>query len=153
VATAVIRFVVDAEGALSAERFVEAVRALESEGYTVVASAPERLPDRRREVEIIVEDDGGLDTRTPFDACARAFGTQPELGVITYVSRGTDDDARGVLQRFGIGGNVDREVLDGSDEVVTVTIARSDMRRVPESRLHTALEAALNCDVRIVLAG
>lgn len=94
-----------------------------------------------------------LDTRTASDACTRAFGVEPGLGVITYVSGGTDDDARGVLQRFGIGGHIHREFLDGNDEVVTVTIAQSDVRRVPESRLHTALEAALNCDVRIVLAG
>jgi hypothetical protein len=32
------------------------------------------------------------------------------------------------------------------------TLPTADRRRVPESRLHTALEAALNCEVRIVFA-
>jgi hypothetical protein len=36
---------------------------------------------------------------------------------------------------------------------VVATISRADSRRVPESRLHTAFEAALNCEVRIVIAG
>ncbi len=62
----------------------------------------------------------------------------------------TNEDARGILEGFGIGGQVSRTV-DGDDELVTVTVAGPDLRRVPESRLHTALEAALNCEVRIVI--
>jgi hypothetical protein len=32
----------------------------------------------------------------------------------------------------------------------TVRLAADDLRRVPESRIQTALEASLNCEVRIV---
>lgn len=82
--------------------------------------------------------------------CATAFGVPVRLGIVTYLSRGTDDDARAVLERFGISGTVSRDEADGSGDV-TVTLARADMRRVPESRVHTALEAALNETVRIEL--
>lgn len=143
---------VDADGVLPPLRFAAGVARLEGQGYEVVASPPQHLPERRREIELIIEDDGGeLALDGCRSACARAFGTPASLGVVTFISRGTDDDARGVLRRFGVRGEVEREVLDGDDAVVTVTIAREDLGRVPESRLHTALEAALNCDVRIVL--
>jgi hypothetical protein len=143
---------VDEIGALSALQFSAGVARLEGLGYTVVSSPPQHLPDRRREVELIVDDQGGnLDTTEYARACATAFGTEVQLGVVTYISRGTDDDALGVLRRFGLRGDVVREVLDADDEIVTVTIAREDGARVPESRLRTALEAALNCDVRLVV--
>ncbi len=32
-----------------------------------------------------------------------------------------------------------------------VTLGRGDLARVPESRIHTALEASLNSEVRILL--
>jgi hypothetical protein len=149
--TAVVRVMVDAEGLLAATDFESGVKRLESLGYEVVASPVERLPDRSREIELIVE--GGRDelpTGEYTAACEDAFGTVVSLGVVTYISRGTDDDARGVLRRFRVPGQVMRSDEDG-EEVVTVTIAFVDMGRVPESRLHTALEAALNCEVRIVV--
>jgi len=34
-------------------------------------------------------------------------------------------------------------------DVVHVTLCKADLERVPESRVHTALEASLNCEVRI----
>lgn len=144
--TAVVRVVVDAEGRLSQAEYYAAVKRLRSSGYEVVVSESEHLPATNREVELIV--DGG----SPEDharACGEAFGTDTRLGVVTYISRGTDDDARGVLRRFGVPGEVRREV-QGEEDVVVVTIARPDLGRVPESRLHTALEAALNTEVRIL---
>jgi hypothetical protein len=143
---------VDGPGALSALQFSAGVAALERRGYTVVSSPPQHLPERKREIELIVDDEGGeLRADNHAVACAEAFGTEVQLGVVTYISRGTDDDASGVLRRFGLRGYVEREVIDGDDEVVTVTIAPEDGVRVPESRLRTALEAALNCEVRLVL--
>ncbi len=46
------------------------------------------------------------------ELCAKAFGTCPVPGVVTYVSRGTDDDAHGVLAGFGLTGEIDREPGD-----------------------------------------
>lgn len=82
--------------------------------------------------------------------CAGAFGTEPAEGTTTYLSRGTDEDALGVLLAFGVAGDLSR--ASGADgwDVVTVRLAEADLRRVPESRIQTALEASLNCEVRIV---
>ena len=83
------------------------------------------------------------------ELCTKAFGTTPAAGVLTYVSRGTDDDAHGVLAGFGLAGEITRSAgYDGWD-IVHVTLRKSDLERVPESRIHTALEASLNCEVRI----
>ncbi|WP_309071998.1 hypothetical protein [Arthrobacter sp.] len=90
---------------------------------------------------------------TPDDAvalCAEAFGVSVRRGPVTYVSRGTNADAESVLARFDLDGRVRRETGDDGD-IVIVTVSGTDMRRVPESRLHTALEAALNAEVRIEL--
>jgi ferredoxin len=55
-----------------------------------------------------------------------------------------------VVRGFGIDADVERFTED-DEEIVVATISREASRRVPESRLHTALEAALNCEVRIVV--
>jgi hypothetical protein len=70
--------------------------------------------------------------------------------VITYVSRGTDDDAHGVLSGFGLTGEINRIPGDDGYDVVYVTLSQADLERVPESRIHTALEASLNCEVHIL---
>lgn len=41
--------------------------------------------------------DATADTARLVTLCARAFGTEPLPGVVTYISRGTDADAHGVL--------------------------------------------------------
>ena len=81
--------------------------------------------------------------------CAKAFGTDPAPGVLTYVSRGTDDDAHGVLAGFGLTGEITRAHGDDGFDIVTVTLRKADLDRIPESRIHTALEASLNCEVHI----
>jgi hypothetical protein len=83
--------------------------------------------------------------------CAKAFGTSPVAGVVTYISRGTDDDAHGVLAGFGLTGEIRRTPGDDDGfDVVYVTLRQADLDRVPESRIHTALEASLNCEVHIL---
>jgi len=81
--------------------------------------------------------------------CAKAFGTAPTPGVITYLSRGTDDDAHGVLAGFGITGEITRTPGDDGFDIIDVTLQKVDLDRIPESRIHTALEASLNCEVHI----
>ncbi|GAC1635942.1 MAG: hypothetical protein NVS4B6_03590 [Mycobacterium sp.] len=117
-------------------------------GIEVLENNLAAMPSGRREVEMLMmgaEPDALKATAVAL--CARAFGTQPEPGVLTYISRGTDDDAHGVLAGFGLSGGIER--LPGGDglDVVHVTLRKSDLERIPESRIHTALEASLNCEV------
>lgn len=146
--TAVIRVVVDASGELSPDAYEAGLRSLKDRGVELIASPPEHLADRDREIEILADAALRLDDGAYLQLCASAFGVPARLGVTTYISRGTDEDAVGVLERFGLGGEVERE-FNGEDDIVTVTISAGEQRRVPESRLHTALEAALNCEVRL----
>lgn len=147
--TAVVRVVVDRDGVLSKGEYEAGLRRLRERGLDVVATPAERLPEHGREIELIVPGLDPADVDKHVTACAEAFGVPARAGVVTYISRGTDDDAHGVLAAFKVSGTVERTV-EGDDEVVTVTLDPGGMRRVPESRLHTALEAALNCEVRIV---
>jgi len=108
------------------------------------------LPPSRREVEILMDgDDPEALASTAADWCAQAFGETPERGVLTFVSHGTDDDAHGVLAGFGLTGQVQR--VEGSEgwDIINVTLRREDIARIPESRIHTALEASTNCEVHI----
>jgi hypothetical protein len=101
---------------------------------------------------LIAAEDGDAAKRSAIALCTRAFGalnTAPVAGVVTFVSRGTDDDARGVLAGFGLTGEIARTPGDDGFDVVYVTLREDDLERVPESRIHTALEASLNCEVHI----
>ena len=42
----------------------------------------------------------------------------PVAGVLTFVSRGTDDDARGVLAGFGLTGEIERVAGDEGWDIV-----------------------------------
>lgn len=109
-----------------------AVRGRPSGGLEVVIDAEDAEDARRRAAE----------------ACAQAFGGSAVVSSVTFVSRGTDADALGVVTAFGLDARLERVVEDGED-VVVVGLAPADRGRVPESRLSTALEAALNCAVRL----
>ena len=112
------------------------------------------LPAGRRQVEVLIAgDDPDELKRTAVDLCAKAFGAfgaAPAAGVLTYVSRGTDDDAHGVLAGLGLRGEIERLADDDGLGHDHVTLRKADLERVPESRVHTALEASLNCEVHIV---
>jgi hypothetical protein len=146
-----MRVVIDADGALSPDAYEAGLVALREAAVEVVASPPAHLPERNREVELILDESQLLDRDDHVALCSRAFGLPATAGVVTFISRGTDDDARGVLAGFGIDAPVER-FLEGDDEVVRVVLDGEQSRRVPEGRLHTALEAALNCEVRIEVA-
>ena len=51
---------------------------------------------------------------------------------------------------FGISAELDR-FWEEDEEIAVFTITREAASHVAESRLHTALEAALNCEVRIIV--
>lgn len=155
--TAVIRINVDPAGSLSDSDIDRGMRevlaALPELGLRLVSDDLVSLPPKRRELQFLAEgDDPSPMQQTASELCRRAFGTDPAVGATTYLSRGSDDDANGVLAAFGLTGEVSRESGGEGWDVVTVRLAEADLRRVPESRIQTALEASLNCEVRIVVS-
>jgi len=121
-------------------------------GAEMVVADLTEMPSNRREVEVLLAGDDADSLRADvLTLCAKAFGDDVRLGVLTFVSRGTDDDAHGVLAGFGLTGEVHRFPSGQGWDIVEVTLDRADMARVPESRIHTALEASLNSEVRILL--
>jgi hypothetical protein len=153
--TAVVRVNVDPSGLLTPAQLDQGMSTLlglaDEGGAEVVQTALATMPAARREVQLlIVGSDADTVKQTALDLCAKAFGTTPVAGVVTYVSRGTDDDAHGVLSGFGLTGQVRRSPGDDGFDVVYVTLRQADLDRIPESRIHTALEASLNCEVHIL---
>lgn len=158
--TAVVRVNVDPSGALTREQLSQGMSALltlaDGAGADVVQADLARMPAGRREVELLIAG-GDADTvkQTAMEMCTKAFsalsafGATPTTGVITYTSRGTDDDAHGVLAGFGLTGKIRRSPDDEGFDVVEVTLRQADLEHIPESRIHTALEASLNCEVHI----
>ena len=152
--TAVVRVQVDPTGRLTPEQLTDGMTALrglaDAADIEVLDNNVAAMPPGRREVEMLM---AGGDTdqlkREAVALCAKAFGTTPTPGVVTYVSRGTDDDAHGVLAGFGLTGEITRTPGDDGLDIVHVTLRRADLERIPESRIHTALEASLNCEVHI----
>jgi hypothetical protein len=155
--TAVVRVNVDPTAALEPAQLRDGMATLvdliSRHGADVVAADLVAMPAERREVEVLIAgDDADALIRTSIDLCTKAFGefgVAPRVGVLTYVSRGTDDDAHGVLAGLGLTGEVERVAGEQGWDLVTVTLRKADLTRVPESRVHTALEASLNCEVEI----
>ena len=159
--TAVVRVDVDPSARLTSAQLTAGMASLSTLAAAIGAEVIDvdlaAMPTSRRQVEVLIAgNDAGALERTAVELCAKAFGAfgaQPTVGVLTYVSRGTDDDAHGVLAGLGLRGEVER--TDGGPDgpgwdTVRVTLRRVDLERVPESRVHTALEASLNCEVQIV---
>jgi hypothetical protein len=146
-----MRVVIDADGVLGPDVYEAGLVALREAAVEVVASPPAHLPERHREVELILDESQLAHRDDHVGLCSRAFGLPATAGVVTFISRGTDEDARGVLAGFGLHTPVVERFFEDDDEVVRVVLDLEQSRRVPEGRLHTALEAALNCEVRIVV--
>jgi hypothetical protein len=152
--TAVVRVGVDKAGELAPAQLRDGMARLRElaglAGFEVVENDLATLPPQRREVEMLRPGDDPAELqRLAADLCAKAFGTAPVPGVVTFISRGTDHDAHGVLAGFGLTGDIERVPGDDGWDVVHVTLRKEDLERVPESRVHTALEASLNCEVHI----
>ncbi len=152
--TAVVRVGVDLAGELTPAQLTAGMARLresaDAAGVAVVENNLAGLPPQRREVELLIAGDDAAELeRMAVSLCANAFGTTPVPGVLTFISRGTDDDAHGVLAGLGLSGDIERVPGEDGWDVVHVTLRKSDLERVPESRVHTALEASLNCEVHI----
>jgi hypothetical protein len=152
--TAVVRVNVDPESVLTPAQLREGMAALlelsDQVGTGVVDKDVESLLANRRDVQLLIAaEDVDAAKQAAIDLCAKAFATTPVPGVVTFVSRGTDDDAHGVLAGFGLTGEIVRTADDDGFDIIYVTLRESDLERIPESRVHTALEASLNCEVHI----
>jgi hypothetical protein len=152
--TAVVRVNVDPDNTLTPAQLTEGMAVLRDRvgevGGDVLAKDLGAMPSGRREVELLITcDDVDAAKLTAIDVCSNAFATNPVPGVVTFVSRGTDDDAHGVLSGFGLTGDIVRTPGDDGYDIVYVTLREADLERIPESRIHTALEASLNCEVQI----
>jgi hypothetical protein len=150
----VVRIRVDPAGQLTPAQLTEGMVNLRNlaapAGIDVLENNLAAMPAGRREVEMLMVGGGPDDLKASAVAlCAKAFGTEPEPGALTYISRGTDDDAHGVLAGFGLTGDIERVPGDDGLDVIHVTLRKTDLERIPESRVHTALEASLNCEVHI----
>ena len=152
--TAVVRVNVDPGSVLTPTQLGEGMEALlglsDEIGAGVVENNLPAMPAGRREVQLLIAaDDVDAAKHTAIGLCTKAFSTAAVSGVVTFVSRGTDDDARGVLAGFGLTGEIARAPGDDGFDIVYVTLREDDLERIPESRIHTALEASLNCEVHI----
>lgn len=153
--TAVVRIGVDPSGQLSTAQLragmAELATLAKAAGVGLVDADLANLPASRREVELLMvgPDADGLQ-QAALVLCDKAFHGTPVPGVVTYISRGTDHDALGILAGFGIVGQINRIPGDEGWDIIEVTLRKQDVERIPESRIHTALEASLNCEVRIV---
>jgi hypothetical protein len=152
--TAVVRVNVDPEGMLTPAQLRDGMAALlelaAQAGAGVIENDLAAMPVSRRELELLIAaEDGATAKDAAVRLCTTVFSVTPVPGVITFVSRGTDDDARGVLSGFGLTGEIVRTPGDDGFDIVHVTLREEDLERIPESRVHTALEASLNCEVHI----
>jgi hypothetical protein len=152
--TAVVRVNIDPEGRFTHAWLREGMAVLlglaGEAGVDMVESDLTTMPTSRREVQLLIAaEDADAAKRMAIELCTNAFGGTPSPGVVTFVSRGTDDDAHGVLAGFGLAGEIVRAPGDDGYDIVYVTLREEDLDRIPESRVHTALEASLNCEVHI----
>lgn len=149
--TAVVRVNVDPTASLTQRQLTDGMETLTSQGFEVIPVRLDSAPAHHREIQFVLAgDDVEKLRRTTADACLSAFGVDPYTGVVTFVSRGTDEDALGVVAAFGATADLTR-IVEDDEEVAVFQMSSDDMSGVPESRLRTALEAALNCEVRIVV--
>lgn len=137
-----------AAGGVSEEDFSLGLAELASMGFELLPQQPALVGGDRELVFVLEGDDRAELIAVALAAAHRVFGEAVKPGVATFLSRGSDDDVRGVAAGLGVHVEVTR-IEEGGSEVVVVRVPAADLRRVPESRLHTALEAALNAEVRI----
>ena len=129
--TAVVRVNVDPKSVLAPAQLRDGMAALlelvTTAGADVVVNDLASLPAARREVELLIAaEDGDTARATAIELCARAFGVDPVPGVITFVSRGTDDDAQGVLSAFGLTGDIERTSGDDGFDIERPQCAQID---------------------------
>jgi len=152
---AVVYVNLDPAGALSLAELEQVVADLEVRGCNLIVSDLELLPVSRREIELLItgEDIDGL-RRAAEATCAESLARSeltgtPRATAVCFISRGTIEDALGILTAFGVETGSDTVRLEGED-IAEVAIDRERLDRATPAKLQTALEAALNREVRFV---
>ncbi|WP_231102163.1 hypothetical protein [Mycobacterium avium] len=100
--TAVVRVNVDPKSECTAAQLRDGMAALlglaRAAGADVVDNDLAAMPASRREGELLIAaDDGDAAMGVAVTLCAKAFQSTPVPGVVTFISRGTDDDPHGGL--------------------------------------------------------
>lgn len=149
--TAVVRVMIEASDSSRGRTYADGLAALAARGIQVVAAPVERLVDGGWEIQLILHEPSPETVDASVAECELAFERSVQPGVMTFISRGTDADAAGVLASFGVRGTVRR--VGGDEEIVVVDLAPGEQHKIVESSLRTALEAALNCEVRVAIQG
>lgn len=149
---AVIRLTVDPARELAPETLRERSEYFAAQANKSGMRVLSMPTEQHRELRVSLPGTDAAELREIVSAlCADVFGTRPETGPATFVSHGTDDDAHGVLAGFGITGELSRVDSGEGYDIVTVRLAAACIGGIPESRIRTALEAALNCEVEVIV--
>jgi hypothetical protein len=115
--TAVVRVKIDPTGMLTPERLREGMEVLLELVDQIGAEVVKK--DTGPDVDLLIAGDNAEDAKQiAIRLCAKAFNTTPVTGVVTFISRGTDDDARGVLAGFGLSGQIVRDTDDQGFDII-----------------------------------
>lgn len=151
---AVVHVNLDPGGVLSTGQLRRAVAALREEGLEIIATELEKLPPTNREVELLCDGDEIDELRQRAEsACAAALASsnrtvKPRVLAVSFISRGSYEDASGIVRAFRLESHVD-EIRFVADDVAVLVVSGEALRSSLLGKLHTALEAALNREVRI----
>ena len=151
--TAVVRVQVDPAGRPHADQLSDGMTALralvDSTDIEVLENNIAAMPAGRREVQMLML--GGDAEQLKGRGCIVREG-------IRYGSFSRRGDLRQqghrrrrprCARRLRSSREITRASGDDGLDIVHVTLRKADLDRVPESRIHTALEASLNCEVHI----
>lgn len=147
----------DPTGHESVAALLRAVEVLHDDGFEVLAADLDKYPSTRREIELIRGgDEPGEEARAAEAACAAALSqagstARPRAVAVSFLSSGTEEDARGVIRAFGLAEGL-RAITFEDENVAVFVLEREVLRRTAPAKLQTALEAALNREVRFVEA-
>ncbi len=154
---AVVYVNLDPAGERSLAELEEAVTTLQMMGWEVIVSDLDRLPPRRREIELLVTGEEVDELQRTAEAiCADALSRfemteKPRATAVCFISHGTVEDALGILLAFGLETGPNAVRLEGED-IAEVTLNRDGLDHATPAKLQTALEAALNREVRFINA-
>jgi len=153
---AVVHLNPDPAGELDLPALERTVLALRAAGHEVIAGDLDRLPPTRREVELLLSGDDPQALRAAAErACAAALaaagaaGARPRAAAVGFLSAGRLEDALGIVRAFGLERRLRECRLEGEELAVLVLEPGTSA----PAGLATALEAALNREVRFVGAG
>ena len=151
---AVIHVNVDPAGVLGVAQLESAVSALRDAGHEVIAADLDKLPPRRREIELLHPgEDADELRRLAVAACQEALAgleprVEPRAVAVTFMSSGSYEDALGIVRAFGLEPQLE-ELRLVNEDVAVLVLAHGTLRRAVSAKLQTALEAALNREVEL----